>query len=785
MPQLTSPSTVQSDLSTFPALLEKTSPHNLVLPLSLEPRPLCIVGEALGADEDFQSGYFLGKAGRLLDKLLSDLGLIRESIHITNVVKIRPPDNKLDRLGEYNLEISDFIPYLQEELASVNPVAILALGSTALEALTSEIGITKWRGSTLPCSLHPSATVIPTYHPSYLQRGQMDQYPYVRNDIKRFGEFGFAYFTPETPYTSLIDPSFTEALTYLNSILESSSSTCFDIETVGAQKITCIGWTQNENSAICIPFRHKGLKLRWSEAEQLMLLNIMQQIFAKPGLCKIAQNMHYDLHFLLPLLGFPREPLFDTRYAHSLIHADARHDLGFLTSIYTNMNYHKDESGDWKSKNLPHDSTLWTYNIKDVITTHRIYTKLKQDLIEQNLYDFYTGYISPFRRVLFEMEHKGIRIDMPLRKEWSDFIEQEELPIALDIISKMAGRDINPNSSKQLGEYLESVGILPRKTTKGNYSLGEEEIKDLIARYPEQKDFLKQVLCTRVLKSKDLGTYLKAEVSEDGRMRSSYSYTVTGRLTSSKNHQGQGTNQQNQPKPLRQIFLPDEGHVFLDPDLKAAEAMCVAYEIESDKMKAIFKTNKKIHQVVGEWIYDKDYLDLSPEEYHVAKIIVHGSNYNMGINLLARIIEKPVTEARLVRDKYFSVVPELQRWHQGINREMETTRKLSNFFGRTRIFTGRLDQEAFNSGYSQKPQSTVVEIINLGTLGLWLIKPDHIYIATQVHDQILLSLPEKDIAWFKPYIIAHLETLRTVRIRGEELTIPIEFDPPKTNWYGK
>ncbi|MBU2051198.1 MAG: hypothetical protein KKH61_19795, partial [Gammaproteobacteria bacterium] len=145
--------TAQTSLTTYPVLANKCTRTKLVLPLTLKPCRLCIVGESLGAEEEFQGNYFVGKAGKLLDKLLKDLGLIRETIHITNVVKVRPPDNKINRLGELGLSISDFIPYLQEELSVVNPTAILALGQHALEALTSEHGITKWRGSTLDCTL--------------------------------------------------------------------------------------------------------------------------------------------------------------------------------------------------------------------------------------------------------------------------------------------------------------------------------------------------------------------------------------------------------------------------------------------------------------------------------------------------------------------------------------------------------------------------------------------------------------------------------------------------------
>jgi len=692
----------------------------------------------------------------------------------------------MTRLHELNLSVDDFIPLLKEELAIVKPVAILALGRYALEALTYEHGITKWRGSTLECKLLPSATVVPTLHPSYLQRGQMDQYPYVRNDIKRFAEVGFGTYKPEDPYDFIINPSLQQCLDFLSDILSSSTETCFDIETVAHQRITCIGWTRNSHSAICIPFRHNGLHNRWSEAEQLILLSLMREIFAKPGLVKIGQNMHYDLHFLLPLLGFPREPLFDTRYAHQLIHPDSKHDLGFLTSIYTTMNYHKDEFKDWATKQVPHDETLWTYNIKDVITTHRIYHGLVKDLKELHLYEFFTGFIMPFRRVIFEMEHKGIRVDTALHHDWKSFIEDEELPIAQDILNRMAGQDINPNSSKQVGEFLVSSLHLPvPRTDAGNYSVDEKTLESLRARYPQHRQIIEQILCVRVLKAKDLGTYLSAKLSNDGRMRCSYGYTKTGRLTSSSNHKDEGTNLQNIPKHLRQIFIPEPGHVFVDADLSQAEARVMAYLMRSDKLKSIFKSGKKIHKVVGSWIFDKPADSLNPDEYLLAKKTVHGSNYRMGVNKFATIIGRPVAEAKALQEKYYSVVPELPAYHAAIQQTMEQSRKLTTCYGRTRIFTGRLDDEAFRSGYAQIPQSTVVDTMNIGTLSMWLIKPPDVYIATQTHDSILVSCPPDYVSTLNKYLTLHLETLRELPIGGDILVIPLEIEKPKENWYGK
>lgn len=765
-------------------------------PMQVEPRILCVVGESLGKDEhaaiddpSIPDKYFIGAAGSLLNKLLSESNLIRSSMHITNVVKVYIPSvpNKYAYLHSIGLPITDFLPLLTAELQAVQPAAILAAGAIALEALTGKTDITKWRGSLLDCILDGvDSVVVPTFHPAYLQRGQMKYYPYVRADIKQFAEVGFGFHNPEPTYSALIDPTLTESLDYLSDIYLNSTHTCFDIETVGAEKITCVGWTKDDQHAICIPFRHAGLKNRWTEPEQIMLCHAMREVYHKPGLVKIGQNMHYDMHFLLPLLGFPREPLFDTMYAHALIHADAKHDLGFLTSVYTDLPYHKDENKDWEIKTVPHDQILWEYNSKDVIATHRVYEKLMQDLHEYELYNFFAGYVMPFRRVLFEMEHRGLRVNKRLREEWKTFVEEDELPIALDIVNKMAGQDLNPNSSKQVGGYLENkLGIRVRKTKLGNYSVKEEHIEAMIARNPKHRAFLKQILCARVLKSKDLGTYLTAPLSADGRMRTGFGTTVTGRLSSHANHKKEGSNLQNLPEKFREIYLPEEGHVFLEPDMSQAEALEMVYLMKNEVLKKRMLAGEKIHKIVGEWIYGKPGDKLTPEEYLTSKRCVHGSNYNMGEQKFATVIEKSVAEARELRRQYHSVVPQLRQYHLEVQNQLNSTRRLTTPYGRVRIFTGRLNDEAFRSGYAQIPQSTVVDTLNLGALGLWLCKPDEVYIAMQGHDSLLISTPPELINELSKLIVLHLQDLREHEVNGDMLIIPVNIGEPKNNWLGK
>jgi DNA polymerase len=132
---------------------------------------LCFVGEAPGADEDAQGLPFVGRAGQLLDRMISAMGLSPErDVYVCNILKCRPPGN---RRPEPN-EIATCIPYLHEQLALVKPKVIVAMGNTAVAALLdTKLGITKVRGQ---WKLYQGHTlVMPTYHPSYLLRPSPQQ----------------------------------------------------------------------------------------------------------------------------------------------------------------------------------------------------------------------------------------------------------------------------------------------------------------------------------------------------------------------------------------------------------------------------------------------------------------------------------------------------------------------------------------------------------------------------------------------------------------------------------
>jgi uracil-DNA glycosylase len=125
---------------------------------------LMFVGEAPGADEDATGRPFVGAAGRLLDKIIEAMGLKREEVYITNVVKCRPPNNRKPTTEE----VESCEPFLFREIDVIKPKVIVTLGATPLFSLLRvKEGITKIRGNFYE---YQGIPVMPTFHPAFLLR---------------------------------------------------------------------------------------------------------------------------------------------------------------------------------------------------------------------------------------------------------------------------------------------------------------------------------------------------------------------------------------------------------------------------------------------------------------------------------------------------------------------------------------------------------------------------------------------------------------------------------------
>jgi DNA polymerase len=146
---------------------------------------LMIVGEGPGRDEDLQGRPFVGRSGKLLDRLLAEeMGVARESVYIANVVKCRPPGNR-DPLPA---EIEACRPWLEAQVELIQPKVVLTLGnfSTKLLLKTAD-GIGRTRGRVYPWGT-TGAVLVPTYHPAAALRGSGEVLAEMRADFVRAKE---------------------------------------------------------------------------------------------------------------------------------------------------------------------------------------------------------------------------------------------------------------------------------------------------------------------------------------------------------------------------------------------------------------------------------------------------------------------------------------------------------------------------------------------------------------------------------------------------------------------
>ena len=154
---------------------------NIVLGCGNKNADVMFIGEGPGADEDKEGIPFVGKAGKLMNQALIGLGINREELYITNIVKCRPPANRNPEQDEADA----CMDYLRGQVMLVKPKVIVLLGSVALKnILGEEYGITASRGKWIEKN---GINYLPTWHPAALLRDEAKKIEFW-NDLKALKE---------------------------------------------------------------------------------------------------------------------------------------------------------------------------------------------------------------------------------------------------------------------------------------------------------------------------------------------------------------------------------------------------------------------------------------------------------------------------------------------------------------------------------------------------------------------------------------------------------------------
>ena len=322
---------------------------------------IIILGEAYGAEEARELAPFVGPSGWELTRMLDEAGIRRSDCYLTNVLNLHPPGNDLEALcGPKSLGIpglpplrpakylgARFAPELERlanELVEVNPNLVLALGNTALWALTGKTVISKLRGATVLSTHCASAfKVLPTYHPAAVLR-QWDLRPIVIIDfIKAKRESAYADLI--RPAREIwIEPTLEDVREFIENYVRPAPLLSVDIETSG-RRITCLGIAPSERQAIVIPFDdHRRLgNCYWPTVDiECQVWGLIKGVL-EGETPKVFQNGLYDISFLFRAYGIKvMNAQEDTMLLHHALQPESIKDLGFLGATYA-------DEGAWKT----------------------------------------------------------------------------------------------------------------------------------------------------------------------------------------------------------------------------------------------------------------------------------------------------------------------------------------------------------------------------------------------------------------------------------------------------
>ena len=566
---------------------------------------IAVVAESWGSQEAQQKLPLVGPSGHLFDQMLHEAGLLRSQIFITNCFAAQPPGNEVWRFFHprqsgvpkwKGLQPTEWakgeLARMHQQLESISPSLVIAVGNYALWALTGEdlvsfssestgdgatvlapTGIMSWRGSMLLSS--NGTRILPIIHPAAILRAW-----YLRtvtiHDLSNRVPLGLSGdWRPTPPPVIESKPSFERAAAILGCWLDTCSSghllhLSHDIET-SRGTITCMAFADGPygpgSTALVIPLVRPSVGRTfdhyWTFEEELSLVQTIRLLLTHPNCRIIGQNYNYDTQWIERDWGCRPNLDFDTMLAHHLLWPGTPKGLDYLASLYNKYYwYWKDDNKEWEVKADGWEAHL-RYNAEDALRTFECATELRAQITAQGFDELWAGEKAKNLMAL-EMMRRGIRIDRARRAEMGFHLNYEKerinqwlasiIPQSWILTSDYAPQHSNKpwwDSGKQQKDLFYRILGFPAKRSRktGNETLDAEALERLRKDVPWAArlwDALELQRSIGVFHS----TFIGAELEPDGRMKCSFNTagTETFRWSSSANAFWRGTNLQNIPK---------------------------------------------------------------------------------------------------------------------------------------------------------------------------------------------------------------------------------------------
>jgi DNA polymerase I-like protein with 3'-5' exonuclease and polymerase domains len=718
------------------------------------------------------------------------------------------------------------ITALVAEIEAVKPLMVIVTGKWGLFWLSGLVrlsetansgakqkplgALAKYRASILWLAGNPSILLYPMYHTVNVH-GMPQAATIIEFDLRRAGDIlhnlqkrGPSFYK-KPPVDVVLGTTLPVVRDFIKREILPALDTAptlvsVDIETMFHSVIDCIGLAITPTRGICVPFAHLGNPVYWTPEAEIEVWDLIRSVLLHKNCRAFGQNFTYDTAYLDKLYLLPVRIAHDTMVMHHALYNTMPKDLAFLASRYCqHYTYWKDEI----TATAVSPESRWTYNVKDILYTYEVLKEL-QDILEdaagpKEVYDFTVNSLLP---EVVKTMNRGVSVDVRRKEDLRDFFSKLADSIFADIQSTL-GFEINLNSVAQKKKlFVDFFGMTLQVKKRKDGSMAEttdaKAMLEYMETYPMFRPFLALIL-EYVAITKFTNTFLGMGVDGDNRVRTQYrvSGTATGRLASTKSLFGSGANLQNIPTGgkidlqyavelvedhnaiedivtytqegaialpnIKSIFLCDPGYEIMDCDLGGADAQIVAAESECKWLIEFFANPKgKLYAYIASQHLQREITSDSPE-YKIYKSVCHGTNYKLGIDKLSKMLGISLDNAKALQAFYFSLCPEIPKWHAHLATTIARRGYLENKFGRRGWFLDKNDPNLLNKACAFLPQSTVADVINRAWIRIASTLPD-IQVLMQVHDSLVLQYPLQKAAEYR-------------RIIPELMRIPIPYKP--------
>ncbi len=524
------------------------------------------------------------------------------------------------------------------------------------------------------------------------------------------------------------------------------------------------------------------------QAAAKQIVQEFKVILENTTICKIGQNLKYDISVLQRYDVSISTPLFDTMLAHYLLVPDMRHNLNVMAEQYLHYTPLSIETligpkgKTQKNMQAVDLGLVKEYAGEDADITLQVYQKLVPEIAAQGLEKLLYKVELPLVNVLAAMEQTGVKVDTEVLATLSKNMAQE-IQVLAEAIYSLAGEAFNIASPKQLGDVLFSKLKLiekPKKTQTGQYATGEEVLQALAKEHP---------IVDKIMEYRELqklkSTYVDALPTMispvDGMIHTSYNQAVasTGRLSSTH------PNLQNIPirtekgRAIRKAFVPrNANHLLLSADYSQIELRIMASFAEDPSMIAAFRDGKDIHQATASQLFKVPIEAVDKDMRRKAKTANFGIIYGISPFGLAQRLNIPRSEAAALIQAYFKEFPAIKAYMDAVVEKAQAQGYVTTLLGRKRDLRDINSKNAVLRGFAERNainmpiQGTAAEMIKLAMIHIhdWMLQENlRSRMVLQVHDELVFDAHQEEISLLQQHIPKMMR-------EALPLAVPIEVD---------